>query len=280
MTVAVRSMLQEISYGEGTLLDVVDALAAANNPDDAVDLATDDFERIAGPIDRLQHSLLQLEALLLVASPKEQSVVSDVGSRMRNLYKRVVGAVLTHVTNHAETGSWDSMNAVADAVVARAKVDGRVDVFTLNYDALLDSALLHRKSAGGDFTLADEFRGYGEWDIPVLMKTAGIQFVRGHPWREEVYDLEPPSVWLHHLHGAATWMIFQGRLFKAKSLDIIRSGGLFEAWAFGMEGQGGQMRVEPLVLLGDQKERAVTVRPFVEAYESLAVSLQSSETLL
>lgn len=282
ITQAVQELASEVPLEGGTLLDALKKLAAANNPDQVSGLMLSDFEHIAGPIDRLAHSLSEVTMLVGLANTEaEKALILALSDRLRSIYKRVVGAALVHVTQHSEaTGNWAPINQVAEHLTEVVAVQHRLDVFTINYDALLDSALLQISSTHEDFKLADEFRGYSPDTIPVLMREVGLQNVPAFPWREDFYAPTQPLVRLHHLHGAATWLTYQGTVYKARSLEQIREGGLFTAWVYGVEGHGTAGQVEPTVILGDQKARAVKLDPFVETYQALVAAVQRSTCLV
>lgn len=263
-----------------TVLDALDHVAQCLRRDDDPDTSADDFEAIAGPIDRLAYALSDVGPLSsLATSDLEQKMLFSFSQRLQGIYNRVVGAVLQHVMAPATSeAGWDPANTVASHLVERAMAQGVLHVFCVNYDAVLDSAILH-EAAGADVKVIDEFDGRPEnrVRVPVLTSEDGVVPVPCVPWRYDYYAPATSRLRLHHLHGAGMWMRYRGSLYKCSDLSSVRDAGMFSAWAFGMEGQGGEGQVEPVVLLGDQKTRGVALWPFTETYEELATALQRAD---
>lgn len=138
-----------------------------------------------------------------------------------------------------DDGGWNAVNQIGDHLVGRAIEQGELDVFCLNYDALLDSALLQAGQGEhyGRFSLMDEYQGYGERSVQVFTANRGLGEIEALPWRWGRYTPDGAPLRLHHLHGAGTWMRADGEILKARSLEEIRDAGLFAAWAEGTEDQ-------------------------------------------
>ncbi len=272
LTRRVRKRLKGIQTPHGELLDELDEIVdrlQIDLPPDAPSPANN-FEAFAGPLERLAATLDQFETLQMIADETQLEAIASLAARTRGLYTRVVGAVLLEVTAHIDdSGDWDAINRVAEHLVARAKADGEVDVFVLNYDALLDSGLVGLYETG-TFRLMDEFHGGTGHDF----KLAGDK-VYCFSLRDAPYHPDRPRVRLHHLHGAATWFRSGDQVRKAQHLDDLRKNGLFERWM-----NGSEKKVEPVVVLGDRKERLVARAPFDEEYAALRAAVASAEQIV
>lgn len=275
LTSRVREQLSTHGSADGgNLLSELDRIAQSLATDRERRSAVLSFERIAGPLDRLSTLLDHAVNLASIAPDREtRQALRRMSRRLRRIYVRVVGVVLEIVTEEVE-GVWESVNQVADHLRLQARNQGLLDVFSLNYDALLDSALIHVNSLSRDFGLMDEFDGRTEALIELNVGRGRRTLVPALGWREGTY-LPANAVRLHHLHGAATWMMKGDDVFKANSLQYLRAVGLFSAWARGVETE-----IRPVVVLGDQKSRAVERWPFSESYEQLASSIESARTVV
>jgi hypothetical protein len=241
---------------------------------------------LRGPIDDLATALSEVGPLqALVENNDERAVLDAMNRRLRRAYRQVVGAVLENVMARGDTErNWSYLYSIADHLRQEAHRQGFVDVFTLNYDALLEAALLHiqEQDYPRSFDLADEFDGRDLYTIPVLGSDGGVHDIYAFGWRGDVYGGgQLPLVRLHHLHGAGTWLRWQGDTFKARRLPDLRNWGLYTSWARGIEGRERESGwVSPMVLLGDQKERWVTTPPFTETYERLAAVATATELVI
>jgi hypothetical protein len=79
---------------------------------------------------------------------------------------------------------------------------------------------------------------------------------------------------MHHLHGAAGWVHTETGVRKAR-VDALRNCHLFDAWA-----HGNFMEHQPVVVLGDSKERLVAREPFDQAYQALRQAMVDAERLV
>jgi hypothetical protein len=269
-----------MSIGDGTLLDGVDELVAALRTDSS---AAGGFEELAGPLDRLANTLGQVSLLLQLATSEQRETLTELAANLRGLYKRVVGVVLENVMDHAgQEGSKENVYAVAEHLVRETVRQGDLDVFVLNYDALLDSALLEQVSptpSRRDFDLSDEFLGYDFVDLKVIAESGEFATISCMQWRNIGYFPPRPHLRLHHLHGAGTWMRYKGNVYKARHVSWMREHGIFTAWAEGIEGASDD-DIEPVVLLGDQKEAHVLRPPFIESYEALAHAVRGANEIV
>jgi hypothetical protein len=284
LTERVRKRLAGIRMNGGTLLDDLDAIRTSLRPD-FVARSGESFEDIAGPVDRLANTLSEFGPLSRVASNDQRSVLHDLEITLRGLYTRVVGAVLEEVATHpaTETG-WEPVEQVGLRLVQMAFEQDGMDVFCLNYDALLDLALIRPTEWLGPYwkrvSLSDEFHGIDIGMVPLHRPDGSIERVKAHRWRVGSYYPEYAHLRLHHLHGAATWMRWDGDIWKASSLADVRACDLFTSWAEGVERPGERGAVEPVVLLGDQKEPSVGRPPFNENYEAFAIAVGLADEII
>jgi hypothetical protein len=143
LTERVRMRLAGMTTGTGTLLDDLDEIRASLRPD-FVPRTGESFEDVAGPVDRLANTLSEFGPLGRVATPEQRLVLQDLEVALRALYTRVVGAVLEEVVAHPTTDAgWDAVNQVGLRLAELTLEQGGMDVFCLNYDALLDAALIN-----------------------------------------------------------------------------------------------------------------------------------------
>jgi hypothetical protein len=281
LTRAVRDRLAELHTPDGEpLLVQVDGIVEAIATDRERNMPADSFEALAGPIDRLATMFQQVGPLAALLERKEDAAaLQNVGTILRVLYKRVVGAVLERVMMHVPgPDGWNELNAMARYLVSEARRQGILNVFVLNYDAILDSALLMNNPP--DVSLIDEFQGFGARNIFVYTPDGNVAEIPGLPWR--AIPFYPPLTELryHHLHGAGMWMRFQGNVYKARHIEGMRSCGLYQAWAEGLEGQEIEGQVEPVVLLGDQKENWAALWPFSETYARLTNAVGQADEVV
>lgn len=279
ITSRVRERLAGTTMGDGeSLLGHLEQIAKSLRSDLAEE-EWESFEEIAGPVDRLANTLSEFGPLTQVARGDQLRALRELERSLRSLYKRVVGATLESVMDHPPgDGGWGAVNTVADHLVRRAMRQGRLDVFCLNYDALLDSALLDARDSdpAGSFGLVDEFQGFDTQWVQVLAADSQIIEIKALPWRWGGYTpSDGVPLRLHHLHGAGTWMRVGDDVLKARHLDDIREAGLFSAWVEGREGQ-----VEPAVILGDQKWPSVQRNPFNLTYEAFATAVSSADEIV
>ena len=282
LTDRVKDRLAGMSTDAGPLIEQLDEIGASLRPD-LVPASQQSFEDIAGPVDRLANTLAEFGPLDRVASDDERIVLRNLRRKLRALYTRVVGAVLEEAVQHPTTSTgWTGVNEVAEHLAEVALRQGDLDVFCLNYDALLDSGLIQTTNGAywNRVALSDEFRGWPVYGVPIFTKDRHIISVQALGWRGGPFSPGLANLRLHHLHGAGTWMRFEGQVRKAKSLDQLRQLGLFTAWAEGIERPGEVGAVEPVVLLGDQKGASVARPPFNENYEAFATAVSGADEIV
>ena len=279
LTTTVQTELGLRTLGAQTLLEVTDSLVDRMRQGGPIH-GVRSFEEYAGPLERLAASISQLGNLGVAAeNAAEAAAIKNVAERARTLYVRVVAVVLDIVTRHVnKMGDATPIQAVAEHLIEAAKANDEAHVFTLNYDALLDSALLHfysddegRPRDNSGFLLVDDAQGN-------LGRTIQIngQDVRALGFREDLYGGKV-TVRLYHLHGAATWIRVRstGEVVKVRHLQDLRDRDLWKRWADGLESD-----IEPVVVLGDRKDRLITRSPFDQQYGYLQSSVTASEDVV
>lgn len=275
LTKYVVERLDQITAADGIPLSshvvkIIDELTPGSFIGSLDDIQT--FEDLAGPLERLTASIQHVGALAAIGSDDQTTrailQLSDFATR---LYNQVVGIVLGLVTQHPTAlGHADAVPGVARHLVHVAKQQRDLDVFVLNYDALLDSALLeiYEGSATG-FQLTDEFDGRKAFTIDF-----GEERLSAIGFRDEQYH-SYPRLRLFHLHGAATWLREGASIYKARRLQRLRDAGVFERWAV-----DGHSDVSPVLVLGDRKDRLVAKAPFDDQYAELRSSVAQADRVV
>lgn len=230
------------------------------------------FEGFAGPLERLASAVRHLGGLVGFGDPTEADALRRVGARATRLYQQVVGAVLLAVTENRPGNDHSVLEATARHLVGRISAEP-LEVFTLNYDAWLDHALLAMrdecKDTGDAFTLIDEFAGYELSTFKI-----GKADVRTFPWRGGPYESAGRLLRLHHLHGCASWIRSADGTRKA-TMEGLRASGLFQTWL-----RGDDSPFQSALVLGDSKERLVAREPFDETYTALRIALSNADRLV
>jgi hypothetical protein len=103
--------------------------------------------------------------------------------------------------------------------------------------------------------------------------------ISAHPYRlnEKEFLRGGNNVVLYHLHGSLSWLRGQttADIYKAHQLDDLRVHDLFHRWA-----EGDDLLVRPLVVLGNNKQKAVLQAPFSWAYRQLRNSTSEARCVL
>jgi hypothetical protein len=233
------------------LLDDVAALAA---PEGVVEgEVAADFEALAGPIDRIADAMALLD---LLSDAQSQRFVGFrvAAEELRRIYIAIVGLVFQEIDEYCVEGAagelgWAGMNAMA-ADLADVAAEHRLSVYTLSYDSLLPSALLHE-----GVPYYDGFRDPdGRLNVPL------------DPWGAN-------PLTMYQLHGSLAWVDFQGQGTTKVGHDSAR-GEWIPAWAQGEADAG-----HPVVVLSDMKSRVVQRYPFAHFYEEFPADLRQAEAV-
>ena len=274
LTRRVRDLLVMAEWeGRGSAWSELRRIVSAVSPDELSSGQAMAFEQFAGPLERLAEGVRALSALLPAGGPQDQAALQRLESTAKATFARVVGAVLTAVTELPPEGDWTVLRHVARHVVDATPNELQSHVFTLNYDALLDSALLSlrdaRRSTVHGFDISDEFDGRSP-----SMRQLGANSVKTWRWRTDPPSAARRTIRLHHLHGGANWLRGSDGIRKAR-LDDVRGSGLYAGWIAGQA-----TPFEPAVVLGDSKQRLVAREPFGTAYDELQLALRESERVV
>ena len=236
--------------GEYTaILEGLSQLANPDDPDEPVPALRRNFERLAGPIDRLAAVFLALEPLMGADVAVFRSL-RTAADELRRHYLKIVGAVLLEIDsscrvpfqNPAREQQWQRMFALGDSLRTLHARFRSSCYFTLNYDSLLTAAMLER----GRYVY-DGFR-HLHLNEPL------------DPWRE------PP---LFHLHGSTAWVRMPDGQIMKRSMQQVRDGGSLDRWSRGDATQG-----LPIVVLGDLKTAQVEHFPIRMFYAELIRRLE------
>jgi hypothetical protein len=219
--------------------------------------ASASFESLAGPVDRMATALNAVQALLGQAVGSDVfSGLDEASAALRRLYFRLVGLVLDEIDSRCvgewataveRREKWDDLNRFVDAVL-RADHGGPAALFTLNYDSLLDSAMME--------TAQRFYDGYPGLTLDVRLDARGL-----------------PA--LYHLHGSVAWITRPDGVVVKRRLDYLRAIGHLAAWI------GGEPTTElPTVVLSDLKTPSTARHPFSLFYDELQRALGRVKTVV
>jgi hypothetical protein len=238
-------------------------LAQLAYPDDVaggVGVNRGNFETLAGPLDRLAEVMVAVDRLVRNQDLAVTRTLRQVSDELRRLYLRVVGNVLREIDHlcvdrnggDERIDAWDRVNAFAERLHERHGAVGPVTIFTVNYDSLLMSALLHTAPNGR--YVYDGFRGGQDLNEPL------------DRWQE---------IALYHLHGSISWRFSRdGRVFKTE-MDRIRQERVLDSWS-----EGNAEPSLPAVVLTDRKMTAVGSHPFALFYDELDRELDEADAVV
>lgn len=251
ITERVRERIETANLVDSELLDEVAALAAPEGWT-TQGAPAQDFEALAGPIDRISQALDLFELLSEAQSPR-LTPYREAAAELRRLYVSMVGLILEEIdrfcVENAETDqSWDDINDMAAALGEVAEEVDELSVYTLNYDSLLPSAL-HQN----EIHYYDGFRG--------LSLNSPLD-----PWADN-------PMTLYHLHGSLSWIDRAGLPTSRVTYEESRTTWL-PAWVAGDHVPGS-----PAVVLSDLKSRAVQRYPFEIFYSSFAADLEDATSV-
>lgn len=244
ITARVRQRIVEENHIDIQLLDEVAGLAAPEGWAD-LDEVAQDFEALAGPIDRIAQ-VMELFDLLADAQTARLAPFRHVSDELRRLYVSIVGVVLDEidrfcVEDHEADQEWGPINDMASALGEIAQDVDELSVYTLNYDSLLPSAFANR-----GITYYDGFRGLS-LNSPLESWDAALTY--------------------YHLHGSLSWIDRRGLPTSRVTYEASRNE-LLPAWVEGTIDQG-----LPAVVLSDLKSRVVQRYPFSVFYGAFGEDL-------
>jgi hypothetical protein len=251
---AITTQVNEaLGYDLRDLLGRIAELAQPERADEPIGAERGDFERLAGPLDRLAEALLAIQDLVTVsqdAAPLRG--IREASDELRRQYFSIVGTVLREVDacciepepDDERRDAWGRLNNFAAEIVNWTGAVNRVTVFTLNYDSLLMSSMLQANK-----WVYDGFRGR-ELN-PILDR-----------WQNPA---------LYHLHGSVSWVRKPEGIVTKQRLEEVREAQLLDRWAAGNVDEG-----QPSVVLTDLKTPVAGRYPFVIFYEELARCLSNT----
>lgn len=250
ITQRTRQRIQGQNHIDIALLEEVAVLASPEGWGGLEQLG-EDFEALAGPIDRIAQTMGLFE-LLAGAHTQRLGPFRVVANELRRLYVSIVGLILEEIDRFcredvAAGQDWGPMNEMASALADLANEVNGLSVYTLNYDSLLPSALADR-----GVNYYDGFRG--------LTLNSPLD-----PWNAEMT--------LYHLHGSLSWIDRAGEPTSRVTYEASRNAWL-PSWVDGNVDQG-----LPVVVLSDLKSRIVERYPFSVFYEALGEDLAEANTV-
>jgi len=278
LTDGVRNRLDAVQIGQRTAREHLEVIGERLEAEGAQNPLGSGFERLIGPLDRLQSLIgIELGAIIGAVRPDLRVPLEEVGNLVRDLYVTGVGAVLSEIDALDAAANLAPALLIIEWATKGLKGSDALAIYTVNYDPLLDRALLDlryetiaRFFKRRRYSLADEFSGL-PGDATAMTLAPGTHPVTALGRRAEPY-LRQQSVDLIHLHGGQQW--FQtptGGVLKA-ALSEIRAADLYGRWL-----RGEEVGVRPSVVLTDQKSKAVLRAPFAEAYSRLKRDLSQAD---
>lgn len=286
LTTAVGARLDTVQIGDRSAREHLELIGQRLEADGRQDPLGSSFERLIGPLDRLQGLIsAELGAVVGALRPDLRPALEEVGDLVRDLYVRGVGAVLTEIDALDATADLTPVTRVVRWATGRLGHDDRVVVYTVNYDPLLDRVLLGLRTEvirvfglfgraipfqSQRYSLADEFSGLAA-DATAVALAPGTDPITALSRRSEPY-LRGQAVDLVHLHGGQHWFRAAGGLVQKTELDALRAADVYGRWM-----RGDPIDVKPAVVLTDQKSQAVLHSPFVDAYTRLRHDLLQAD---
>lgn len=236
---------------------------AISHDSDHVSAAPASFEDLAGPLQRLRATLAEVHQVMN-NPPDRESLLHH----LRPLYAQLTGVVLTDLERGCQRNEAGSrrLGRIAHLLVDVARF-AAVDVFTLNYDLLLDRHLIRacsERRAPGDL-LADSFHPAKD-DLRIGGLSIEANRLRDDAIPERRYEIN-----LSHLHGSSRWVRQDGAVFKLSGPQM-RDHTIHALWMRGDLSAG-----DPVVVLTDQKRRETLLDPFSTEYVRLRQALSRAE---
>jgi len=219
-----------------------------------------DFENVLGLLESVGDSLMHLRRLTgLARSAKSAAALDETVNFVRGLYRQGFGTALALIAERAQ-GQGEAK--LEEVIVRTCEAIARLDkgpsplivVGTLNYDGLLLAGFLNSLEAGGQLAdLADgrerqRMMPSGRWPCLGTRLRNGDDFPR---CKVELVNLHGSLGWLEELSSGEGWKF---------EFDCLR---IDDFWN---EFKAGNAVFAPMVVLTNQKERAVLRWPYELAY--------------
>lgn len=230
------------------------------------------FETLLGPIERIPDALAAFDALQkLMPNSSESSdasrAITECAKLLRSFYQMGAGLTLS-IIDEAAHGSLDGERQVlldlVDKIFKFSELRGGVSFGTLNYDSLLNSAVIEASNQD-TADLADP----RECTLMEVGNGASIQGL----WLRKTDDLPAGRSPIYDLHGSLAWWresAVDGRVAKFTMRDL-RCHEVLEKW------KSGDLNWSPAVLMTDQKSRTSQNFPFSLAYRAFEQRLINSD---
>lgn len=279
LTTAIRGRLNAVDIGGRTAREHLEDIRDRLEADGQQDPHGSTFERLLGPLDRLGRLInVELAAVVGAVRPDLTDSLREVGNLVHELYIRGVGAVLSEIDALDTAANLDPVRAIVRWASGGLGNYDHLSVYTINYDPLLDRALLELETevVGGavraSYFLADEFSGL-DVDTSVMTIAAGTNPVTAFAPRSEPYA-RLRAVDLVHLHGGQHWIRSSSGLVYKAPLASLRAADAYGRWT-----RGDPITMQPAVVLTDQKSAAVLQSPFLQAYDRLRHDMSEADRI-
>lgn len=245
--------------------------------------AAEGFERLLGPLDSVARAIPALSGLAPVVRAQQtgREDLERLQALLIGLHRFGVGEVLNLIAGLAEatheTRFSVTVQSFVEALLGLIRPNyGRLTIATLNYDGLLHAALLEhvQRDDGwevGPSRIASDLadgRSSAKGSHQLL---TGSQPCEGQALRS-IDDLLIERTALLQLHGSLAWLRdpVGGAVWKFR-LDDLRRLDYWIRW------RDGETDWEPVVVLTDQKTKAVTLEPFNLAYRAFETRLVAAD---
>lgn len=192
---------------------------------------------------------------------------------IRRLYYAYCAEVLQAIGELTRGDLADPVVRFGDWLKAMYEAHGTASIFTLNYDLLLERALIDDNILGLKNSVTDFFSGLPERSALLPIGADGAD-VRGLLY----YPADPPlrPIHLHHLHGCLTHL----RDLETNSIYKIAAADLRNHDIFGRLAAAEVSTYVPSIILGSRKVQKSQEWPFSQAFLSLEAMARSAATIV
>jgi SIR2-like domain len=198
---------------------------------------------------------------------------TGVPSLIRRLYYAYCADVLHAIGDLTRGDLAESLVRFCDWLKALYELHGLASIFTLNYDLLLERALIDEDVLGLRGRLTDFFSGLPQRGamLPLGVGGAAIQ-----AWL--YYPADPPErpIQLHHLHGCLTHF----RELETNEVYKIASSDLRGHDIFGRLAAAENSAYVPSIILGSRKIEKSREWPFAQAFLALEALAPRADTIV